>query len=124
MLTSPLHEFRVGVVQGREVGRARISIQVFQEGVVQGRILPLPDLALRSGLRIDAVDVPEDNRGGGTGSLAGGQDFAVVDRPAVSFRVDLGVPNALDAIAALLHDAPGADRDVWVVLKPRARRRV
>src|SRR5262249_55665014 len=61
------------------------------------------------------VDVAEDDRLGGTGLLAGGDDLAVADRATLLVGGDARALDALHAVAALLHDPPRADGDVGVL---------
>src|SRR5262249_37979695 len=104
----------VRVTKGRQVGRPRLRVQVFQQGVMQRRVLTLFDLAGA------VVDGAEDDGLRRAGRLAGGQDFAVADAPAFLLGVNHGLPNPLHAVGTLLHDAARPDGYVRVVLLPEA----
>ena len=84
-------------------------MQVVEQVVVAGARLRLGDPAGR------VRDVAEADRFGRAGLLARGDDVAVGQAPAVLLGVDLGPADSLDAVRALLHDAPGTDRDVRVL---------
>src|SRR5262249_20937199 len=87
----------VRVPQPRQVRRARAGVQLSQNPVVPRIGLELGDLAL------GVIDVAEDDRAGRAGRLAGGDNFAVEDRPILRLRgITRGV-DPLDAVRALLH---------------------
>src|SRR5262249_48344358 len=98
----------VGVPQPGQVGGPGPGVQVGEQAVIQGLALPRDDPA------VGVVEVAEDDRRGGTGCLAGGQDLAVADPAILFLRVDPGPVDPLDAVGAFLHDAPRADGDVGV----------
>src|SRR5260370_13195414 len=91
---------------------------------MQRRVLPLFDLAQGPALLAILVDVGKQDRLSRAGRLAGGQDFAIDNRPALILGVNFRTANPLHAVAALLHDAAGSDRYVGIVLLPQARRGV
>src|SRR5690606_450639 len=99
-------QLRVRVADLREVGRARLGVELGEHAVVQhARLQPRDD-------RVPVEDVAEGDRLGRAGLLAGGLDLAVTDAPAVELRLQLAGVDALHAVGALLHHAARADGDV------------
>src|SRR5439155_17198983 len=66
------------------------------------------------------AQVAEHYRPGRARRLAGGHHLAVADRPALPLGHDLGVPDPLHAVRALLHHPAAADRDVRVAAELEA----
>src|SRR4051794_31756806 len=97
----------------REIAGARPCIQLLEQYVVE-----YSRLAARDGT-VRVVDIAEDNRLGRAALLAGGDDFAVVERTLFALGVDDGMADALQAIGAFLHDAAPAHGHFRV---PRLRR--
>src|SRR5574337_464398 len=98
-ITLSLLQLGVHVPHFRQVAGPRSGIQVRQETVASGLGLELGYAAPR------IVDVPEDDRLGGAGLLAGGQDLPVPNLATRLLGLDLRRVDALDAVGALLHDA-------------------
>src|SRR5438132_2616534 len=95
----------------REVGRARARVQLAEQRVVPRRRPQAQHLALRIG-HVAEVDRPR-----GAGGLAGGDHVAVGQRPAARLGVLARPRDALDAVAALLHHAALAHRDIGIALR-------
>src|SRR5262249_61216958 len=105
---------RVRVRERGEVRRARPRAELGEEAVRPLVRASLRDPALR------VLDVAEDYRLRRAGLLAGRDDLAVADRPVFLLRRDPGAVDALDAVAALLHDPAAAHRDVGVAQELQA----
>src|ERR1051325_5064914 len=90
-------DFRIRITQRRQVGRARLRVQIGQQAVVTTAALQLCDAALR------VVRIAEDDGLRRAHGLTGGDDLAVTYRSALFFGFDLRHLNALYAVGAFLH---------------------
>src|ERR1051325_388035 len=89
-------DFRIRITQRRQVGRARLRVQIGQQAVVTTAALQLCDAALR------VVRIAEDDGLRRAHGLTGGDDLAVPYRSALFFGFDLRHLNALYAVGAFL----------------------
>src|SRR5690349_393229 len=92
-------QLRIGIPDGRGVGRSRARVEILEDPIVALARLRLHDAAVR------IVQIAEDDRVGRARGGAGGHDLAVPDRAVLPLRVDARLVDALHAVGALLHDA-------------------
>src|SRR5579883_903608 len=98
----------IGVADQRAVARARPSVQLLKQDIVDRRTLALRNGALR------IVSIAEDDRLRGAALLARGNHIAVMQLTIVPTGSDLSRSNPLDAIGALFHDAAATNGDLRV----------
>src|SRR5262245_19554506 len=99
-----LRHVGVRVADRGQVGGPRHGVQLGEQAVVGRLLLPDVDAALR------VTQVAEHNGPGRARGLARRHHLAVADRPALPLGLDLGGPDPLHAVRALLHHPPLADR--------------
>jgi hypothetical protein len=86
-----------------------LDLEIVQHGV--GPVVR----SLADDLAVVVGEITEPDRRGRADLLAGRHHVAVLQLPAFVLGSDLGLADALQAEGALLHDAPGAHRDLGVV---------
>src|SRR5688572_12972733 len=95
-------DFRIRVLQVRQVSCARFCVYFFQETVVAFVCFQLIDTTVR------IVNVAENDHFRRTNCLACGDDLSVTHFPPFELRLNLCVLYSLHAVRAFLHDAAAA----------------
>src|SRR5689334_22264498 len=104
--------FRIRVLHVRQVSRARMRVQLFQQRVIAFARFQLVYAAIWS------VDIAEDDHVSRANCLAGGDDLAVTHfPPPFDLCLNLRVLNALHAVGALLHYAAAAHAHFRIALQ-------
>ena len=97
------------ISNSREIQRPGLDVELLEHRIRSGIFVQAMNT---TGL---VVQVAEDNRTGWASVLASRADIAVVN-PSIALgpRVNLPILYALNAVGALLHHTPTANRDLWV----------
>src|ERR1700739_2446926 len=98
-----LFQFRIKIQNLGEIASPRPRVLVGDDLIHRLVFVQLCHLA------VFVVEVAEGDDRCGARLLAGGNDFAIADRPVFLFGFNLGHIDALHTVAALLHDAAGTD---------------